>query len=144
MNLSRNQKVGLILILIFVLFLFVGEYKTRIIREKISKNKNHIIMCVKIINSYVRKGVYCIEFQFIYNGKTYGTGFLNEIDISSKNYYNKYQYGMTNIMIIFNKDDPSSFQLIEDYSDFKKYNITINDTLGINCPNCISTGTAHD
>ncbi len=104
-------------------------------KRKLAKDF-HIVACVKIERIYFRRGGIFIEFGYSFNQVNYHTGSFNEASISKESYH-QYEDGKQNILIVFLKENPGVFDILENENDFKKFNIIPSDTANIKCENLI-------
>ena len=88
---------------------------------------NHSIVCGNILGMRGGKGVNVI-YEFYYKG----TRLVKNVS-SPKSTLENYQKGKKNILIIFEKDDPTNCVILSKADDYIDYNVKVEDTVGIAC-----------
>lgn len=91
--------------------------------------ENHIVVCgiITDINDG-RGGNYLIKYSYYYFSKKFqSSGFCS----ASTN--DRFNNGTKEILVVVEKSDPRNSEIIQDAQDFDKFNITKDDTAGMNC-----------
>ena len=111
---------------VFVAYILYSAWATKF-SQKI--RFNHIVVCGTILE--IKEGWHQgrdIEFEFVLNNKkhTYTTICPDE---TYKNYYNL----KNNILVVIEKGNPDNNAILDESDDYKRYGITMEDTLNIKC-----------
>ncbi|HTB51800.1 MAG TPA: hypothetical protein VK718_03420 [Ferruginibacter sp.] len=120
----------LIIVFVFCLALW-GTYN-----QRATLRKNHLVVCARILSITISRGSNHVNFEFLYNGKIINDNNGTCLDRTMSMFHNGEMYY---ILLVVSKSDPYINDFIEDQEDFKKYNISTQDTLGVLC-NHVSGG----
>jgi len=117
--------------IVFGIFLvaIVVHYYAVIVPKNIRIQNNHLVICADILKYEQSYKVRDMTFRFSYNGREFV--FTNQN--TSRFVVQGYKNGKTNVMIVFEKDNPNNWRMLGDDEDFTYYNIKSEDTLGLKC-----------
>jgi hypothetical protein len=116
---------------IYICYLANNFWISKTYIEKL--NKNHIVLCATIssVNNEpeARGSRNSINYSFIYNTKKIEI-VDNDCTLSTAS---NYENGVNKILVVVSKSDPYVNALLENSSDYYKFNISQQDTTGVLC-----------
>jgi hypothetical protein len=132
----RNYKriLPILLYSIFGIYICYLGHNIWINKTNIEKlNKNHIVLCATISSAKYkgegRGGRNIINYSFIYNTKKIEI----ENNVCTLSTVSNYENGVNKILVVVSKSDPYVNALLENPSDYYKFNISQRDTTGVLC-----------
>ena len=118
--------------IIFLLIAFAGFYHHDYADWKIKKE--HRIICGKIISVRKDRIGFFIKYEFSIDEKNQN---INSSSCLTET-KNKFEGGIDNILVVFEKNNPDNNRLLENVHDFQDYRIKPKDTIGLTCnPNSV-------
>jgi hypothetical protein len=116
---------------IYICYLAHNIWISKINIEKL--NKNHIVLCATISSvnyeAEARGSRNSINYSFVYNTQKIEIE-DNDCTLSTAD---KYENGVNRILVVVSKSDPYVNALLENSSDYNKFNISQQDTTGVLC-----------
>ena len=88
----------------------------------------HQVFCATITGMHYSKGGWSINYEFK-SGKRKISSFSSSNQSTKK----RYDQGLLHILCVAEKENPDNAELLENQSDFERYGITKNDTIGLVC-----------
>ena len=128
-NLSKltQNKIGLIILSIFIVLFFVRYYSIRV-PKNVKVQVNHDVVCgqiIKYIHSYKFSEM---TFKFQYQAKQFTFNMTPTASVIKK-----YSENKGNILIVVEKDNPLNWRILGEWDNFTFYNIERKDTVGLPC-----------
>jgi len=90
--------------------------------------KNHIVVCGTIIATPSSGKNINIVFEFEFKGEMHSHNWP-----CPRNALRNYKNGLIHLYVILEKDNPDLIEILDEPSDFEKFNVVRGDTLNLKC-----------